>query len=195
MEAVRSNATMPNLIRQETVLNEIKRALSETLRVAPETITPGTSIVRDLGAESLDFLDLNYRLEQAFGIRMARHFFLEHMEEMFGEGSAIDENGRLTKRALAALKVRYPDAPLPEGEDGVDMSEAPALITVQAMANTVMGILDTLPARCACGASAWRTDDGTHIVCGICGQPAAFVNGDELTHQWLASLPEESGRS
>jgi acyl carrier protein len=185
---------MQDLIPEETVLDEVKNALAETLRTAAATIRPETSIVRDLGAESLDFLDLNYRLEQTFGIRMARHFFLEHMEEMFGEGSAIDENGRLTATALAVLRSRYPDASLPEGRDGLDMDEVPALITVQALVDTVMGILATLPERCACGAEAWCADDGTHIVCGACRQPAPFVNGDELTRQWLAGLVESTGR-
>jgi acyl carrier protein len=185
---------MQDLIAQKTVLAEIEKALSETLRVAADRIKPETSIVRDLGAESLDFLDLNYRLEQAFGIRMARHFFLEHMEEMFGEGSALDENGRLTKRALAVLRARFPDAVLPADEDSIDMSEAPALITVRAMANTVMSLLETLPERCACGVSEWRTDNSTHVICGACRRPAPYVNGDELTRRWLASLPEESGR-
>jgi len=184
---------MQHLIGEETVSSEIRKALVETLRVGPATIGPETSIVRDLGAESLDFLDLNYRLEQTFGIRMARHFFLEHMEEMFGEGSAIDENGRLTPRALAVLRARYPEATLPEHEDGIDMDEVPSLITVQAMTDTVMSILDTLPAGCSCGASAWRAEDGTHVICGTCRQPATFTNGDDLTRQWLSGLSEGSG--
>jgi len=46
---------------------------------------------------------------------MARHFFLEHMEEMYGEGTAIDADGRLTPHALEVLKARYPEAVLPSG--------------------------------------------------------------------------------
>jgi len=74
------------------------------LRVDESTIKPESSLINDLGAESLDFLDINYRLEQAFGMKMARHFVLEHIEEMFGEGTAIDEDGRLTDKAIELLK-------------------------------------------------------------------------------------------
>jgi len=185
---------MQELIREKTVFDEVTKALAETVRAVPATITPETSIVRDLGAESLDFLDLNYRLEQTFGIRMARHFFLEHMEEMYGEGTAIDADGRLTPRALEVLKARYLEAVLPEADGGLDMDEVPALITVQALVGTVMDLLDTLPDRCACGASAWRTEDGTHIVCGACRQAAVFTNGDELTRRWLSSRIGAPGR-
>ncbi len=87
-----------NLITEETVFAELKKAIVETLRVDENAIKPESSLIKDLGAESLDFLDINYRLEQTFGIKMARHFILEHIEEMFGEGSAIDENGQLTDK-------------------------------------------------------------------------------------------------
>ena len=50
----------------------------------------------NLAAESLDFIDINFRLEQRFNVGMPRKYFLEHVEELFGEGTAIDESGRLT---------------------------------------------------------------------------------------------------
>ena len=180
---------MQNLISAEIVMAEVNRALVETLRADPAKIQPGTSIVRDLGAESLDFLDINYRLETTFGIRTARHFFLEHMEEIFGEGSALDDNGRLTERALSLVRLRYPEAAVDTADTSLDMDEVAGLITVRALVATVMDILSTLPARCVCGAAAWHLSDGTHIVCGGCGEPASFTNGDELIRQWLRSLP------
>ena len=90
--------------------------------------------MKDLGAESLDFLDINYRLEQAFGIKTARHFVLEHIEEMFGEGSAIDENSQLTDKAIALLKIRLGDNLSAELHAGMDMDEVPPLVTVEGMA-------------------------------------------------------------
>ena len=112
---------------------------------------------------------------------MARHFFLEHVEEMFGEGAAIDEDGRLTETALTLLRTRYGEENLPDLSDGLDMDQVPALITVRSMADAVLSILATLPEKCpACNAAQWKTDDGTHIVCGACGEAAAFTNGDDL---------------
>ena len=76
-----------NLITEQRVFDEVKKAIVETLRVDENQIKPESSLIKDIGAESLDFLDINYRLEQIFGIKMARHFILEHVEEIFGEGS------------------------------------------------------------------------------------------------------------
>jgi len=100
-----------NLITEETVFAELKKAIVETLRVEENAIKPESSLIKDLGAESLDFLDINYRLEQTFGIKMARHFILEHIEEMFGEGSAIDEK-RILARFVLDGEVVAPGQPL-----------------------------------------------------------------------------------
>ena len=86
-----------NLITEEKVFQELKKAIVETLRADDNSIRPETSLINDIGAESLDFLDINYRLEQAFGIKMARHFVLEHIEDMFGEGAARSEERRVGK--------------------------------------------------------------------------------------------------
>ena len=180
-----------NLITEQNVFDEVKRAIVETLRVNEDEIKPESSLIKDLGAESLDFLDINYRLEQTFGIKMARHFILEHMEEIFGEGSAIDENGQLSEKAIALLRLRFGDK-YAELTTSMDMDVLPTLITVQLVAKGVMDILDSLPEKCSyCGNSAWKSEDGTRIKCGSCGEFATFTNGDELIRQWLITAQEE----
>src|SRR5208283_2070320 len=97
---------MQNFISEQKVIDEVKKAVAETLSSDVTGMDAENSLIKDLGAESLDFLDINYRVEQTFGIKMARHFILEHIEEMFGEGSAIDENGHLTDKAVQ-LNIRF----------------------------------------------------------------------------------------
>ena len=178
-----------SFISEEKIFDELKKAIVETLRCDEGAIKPESSLITDLGAESLDFLDINYRLEQAFGMKTARHFVLEHIEEMFGEGTAIDENGQLTEKAIELLKIRFGEN-MPDLSPGMDMDEVPSLITVQSMAGGIMDILDSLPEKCPnCGNSAWKSsDDGIHIRCGSCGENATFTNGDDLTKEWLTKV-------
>lgn len=182
---------MQHFVTEERVIEEVKRSIAETLRTDAAAITPETSLIRDLDAQSLDFLDINYRLEQAFGIRTARHFVLEHIEEMFGEGSAIDDNGQLTGKAIELLKIRLGDHPN-ELKPGTDVEEVSALITVKMLARGAMEILNTLPPSCTrCSNGDWRTEDGTHIRCGSCGAAAVFTTGDDLIKEWLQKVQEE----
>jgi acyl carrier protein len=177
-----------NIITEQKVIEELKKAIVETLRADENSIQPESSFIRDLGAESLDFLDINYRLEQTFGIKMARHFVLEHIEEMFGEGTAIDDEGRLTDRAVELLKVRFGEN-MPDIKPGMDMDEVPTLITVQSIASGVMDILNSLPEKCShCGSNMWKSDDGARIRCGSCKESAIFTNGDDLTKEWLTRV-------
>jgi len=181
-----------NVITEEKVMEELKKAIVETLRVDEAKITPETSLINDLGAESLDFLDINYRLEQAFGMKMARHFVLEHIEEIYGEGVAIDENGQLTDKAVETLKIRFGEK-VPALKPGMDMDEVPAIVTVESIARGVIDILNSLPETCSkCNKSAsWQTDDGSHLKCSSCGEPAAYANGDDLIKDWLLKIQEE----
>jgi ribosomal protein S27AE len=110
---------------------------------------------------------------------------------MFGEGSAIDENGQLTDKAIALLKMRYGNT-YGDLSEGIDMDTVPTLITAGSMTEGVLDIMDTLPEKCTnCGNSAWKTDDGIKVLCGSCGEPAGFTNGDDLIKSWLTSVQEE----
>lgn len=179
------------LIPEQKILEEVKKSISEGLDIGAERIKPQSSLIKDLGAESLDFLDINYRLEQTFGIKMARHSVIEHMEEMFGEESALDSDGKITENAVKVLGRRFNNVG-GELHAGMDMDELPAHVTVQSIADGVSNLLDSLPETCtSCGASSWKVEDETRIQCGACGEPAAFANGDDLIDQWLTGVQEQ----
>ncbi|MHC1725148.1 MAG: phosphopantetheine-binding protein [Syntrophobacteraceae bacterium] len=180
-----------NLISENKVLEEVTKAIAEGIDINPASVKPESSLIRDLGAESLDFLDINYRLEQTFGIKMARHTILEHMEEMFGEESAIDADGKLTAKAAEVLNLRYNGSGY-QITAGMDMDELPGMVTVQSIVDGVMSLLDTMPEKCSeCGNQGWKLEDETRIVCGSCNEQAAFINGDDLVDSWLQEVQEE----
>jgi len=93
------------LVTKERIEQEVRKAVAETLGCDADAVEMDKSLIEDLEAQSLDFLDINFRLEQAFGVKMARHFVLEHVEEVFGEGKAIDENSEVTEAAVKLLKL------------------------------------------------------------------------------------------
>ncbi len=184
---------MNHQISPQRVLREVRAVVADSLRLDEADVRPENSCVLDLGAESLDFLDINYQIEQVFGIKMARSFFLEHAEELFGEGTTIDDGGRVTDRGAALLRLRYGTTAIPAERNALDIDEVPALITVQAIADAVADILASLPDRCACGVADWVCDDGTHVVCRACDNPARYEDGDELIRRWLISAAGDTG--
>jgi acyl carrier protein len=177
------------LVNEERVQTEVRRAVAKALRKDEATVGLDSSITQDLGGTSLDFLDITFKLEQAFGIKLPHTLLVDQVEELFGEGKAVDSQNRLTASAVEVLKLRLGDHP--DLKAGMYADEVPALVTPRALALGVTEVLGQLPAACACGASAWQSADGVKVTCGACGKPAAYPDGDSLSRQWLQRVAQE----
>ncbi len=177
-------------IQRATIEDEVRAALAATLRLDAEGIDLDSSIVTDLGATSIDFLDINFRLESTFGIRLATQLLLDHVEEELGEGTAIDKDDKITA-AAASLMKRYLGE-RPGLEAGIFAEEIPAFVTPRVLVKSVEGITDELPEKCThCGEAAWKSDDGKKVACGACSKPAEYPDGDELTKRWIQAFEQE----
>ena len=177
------------LVTRDRIDAEVRKALAKALRKDEAEIGMDASVLADLGGTSLDFLDVSFRLEQAFGIKMASRVLLDHVEEAFGEGKAIDAQNRLTKAGAEVLRLR-----LGEHADlkaGMYSDEVPAFVTPKTLAQGVEDVVSRLPAACGCGASAWKSEDGSHVKCGACGKGAVYPDGDAVTREWLDQVERE----
>jgi len=176
-------------VTDAAIVEEVQKALAKSLRKDPKAIRMDASVMDDLGGTSLDFLDMTFRLEQAFGIRLSHQTLLDTVEETYGEGKAIDADGTLTADAVTLLKMRLPGASSLEA--GAYSDEVPKFVTPQTLANGVSEIVAALPAKCThCGATAW-TATGVKVACGACKKDAAYPDGDTLTKAWLAGVVAE----
>ena len=86
----------------------VTKVLVEALGVEEDDIKPAATLQGDLGAESIDFLDIVFRLEREFGIKIPSG-------ELFPEPASLDDpalarDGRLTDEGLTALRLRMPYA-------------------------------------------------------------------------------------
>jgi acyl carrier protein len=180
------------LVTQAKVVEETQKALGKSLRKEPSAVRMDASIVEDLGGTSLDFLDMTFRLEQAFGVRLAHTTILDHIEETYGEGKAIDANGTLTPGAVAVLRARL--GAHESLVEGMFADDVPALVTPQTLAQGVSEALAALPAACThCQATSWTSPDGAKVRCGACGKDAAYPDGDALLKAWLERVVKEKG--
>ena len=177
-------------VTRERIDDEVKKALAATLRKEPADIDLTGSIVKDLGATSIDFLDINFSLERAFDIQLATQLLLDSVEEQVGEGKAIDGENRITEPAAKLLRLYFGD--LDAIKPGIFADEIPSLVTGTIVADGVARIVDQLPEHCThCNASEWKSDDGVKVVCGACGEPAEYPNGDDLVESWIEQVQAE----
>jgi acyl carrier protein len=108
--------------------------LVDALGVDEEEVTPQARLVGDLGAESIDFLDIVFRLEKAFDIKIPRG---ELFPEDILTNAEYVQNGRLTPDGLTQLKARMPFADLTNFSANPAVQDFGNLLTVQDMCRYV----------------------------------------------------------
>jgi acyl carrier protein len=125
---------------KEEVFEKIQAALVDALGVDEEDVTPAATLVGDLGAESIDFLDIVFRLEREFGIKIPRGELFP--ESIFQGDPDFVQNGRVTEKGLAELRARMPFADLSSFEQNPTMNGISDLFTVEMITRYIQGKLN-----------------------------------------------------
>lgn len=118
----------------DEVFQKVQEALVDALGVDDEEVIPEATLVGDLGAESIDFLDIVFKLEKAFGIQIPREELSP--EDILTNSQYVDE-GKVTPQGLVELKQRMPWANLEEFEKNPRVQDFGNLLTVQDMCRYV----------------------------------------------------------
>ena len=120
---------------KEEVYHNVQEVLVDALGVDQDDVTPQATLVGDLGAESIDFLDIVFNLEKEFDIKIPRgELFPENLASE-GDGLAVD--GVVTEEGLARLGERLPFADLSSFAQDPQVANIQDLFTVSMLVNFV----------------------------------------------------------
>ena len=119
------------------IFEEVKEELIDALGLDDDEVTEEATLMGDLGAESIDFLDIVFRLEKAFEIKIPR-------EELFPAETVMSnpefvDGGKLTEKGLAEVKKLMPHTDLSSFEDDPAVNKIPDLFTVGSIVNFIDG--------------------------------------------------------
>jgi acyl carrier protein len=114
-------------LSRDEIMLKVREALVDALGVDEDEVIPTARISADLGAESIDFLDIVFRLEKAFNIKIPRG---DLFPDNILTSDEFVQNGKLTEKGLAELKVRMPHADLSEFEKNPNVQDIADLFTV-----------------------------------------------------------------
>ncbi len=120
-------------LSREQIFQQVQEVLVDALGVDNEEITLQATLMGDLGAESIDFLDIVFRLEKTFSIKIPR-------EELFPAETLMTNpeyvtNGKLTPKGLAELRQKMKHTDLTTFEKDPDINKLGSLFTVNAIVN------------------------------------------------------------
>jgi len=116
------------------VFAKVKECISKALEIEAEKIQIESKLTADLGAESIDFLDIVFRLEKTFSIKIPR-------DDLFPERVLTDaryvKDGRLTDEGLQFLKSKLLNVDFSTFEKDPLVAKLPDLFTVQMIVSYV----------------------------------------------------------
>jgi len=121
---------------EEEVFEKVRETLVEALGLDDDEVTPEATLTGDLGAESIDFLDIVFRLEKSFGIKIPRG---ELFPDNIVNNHEFVQDGKLTETGLNELKTRMPHADFTDFEQDPDINKMAELFKVQTIVNYVVG--------------------------------------------------------
>jgi acyl carrier protein len=113
----------------DEIYGKVATVLVDALNVEEDEITPTAKLQGDLGAESIDFLDIVFRLEREFGIKIPRGELFP--ESVFQGDPEFVQEGKITDQGIDELRSRMPFADLNGFDHDRRLSSVPDLFTVE----------------------------------------------------------------
>lgn len=112
---------------RDEIFEKVKHTLVEALSVDEDEVKEDATLMGDLGAESIDFLDIVFRLEKAFGVKISQG---ELIPSKILENPEYVANRKLNAAGLTALKAAMPHADLSGFEQDPDIDKISNVFTV-----------------------------------------------------------------
>src|SRR5436189_6010614 len=113
---------------QEEIYTKVSSTLVEALNVDEEEIKPTSTLQGALGAESIDFLDIVFRLEREFSIKIPRGELFP--EAIFQGDPEFVKDGKVTDKGLRELREKMPFADISKFEKNPEVTAISDLFTV-----------------------------------------------------------------
>lgn len=112
----------------EEIFQKVQGTLVDALGVDDDEVTPTATLIGDLGAESIDFLDIVFRLEKNFDIKIPRGELFP--ENLASTDSGFVADGKVTPDGIAQLREKMPHADIDSFAKDPQVSKIQDLFTV-----------------------------------------------------------------
>ncbi|MBA4031573.1 MAG: acyl carrier protein [Planctomyces sp.] len=118
---------------RDEIFEKVRDTLCDALGVDEDEVKESSTLFGDLGAESIDILDILFRLEKGFGIKIPRSELLP--ENVTAADPNFVANGVLTPAGVAELKAKMPHADIDSFAKDPRVEKLPDLLTVKMVVN------------------------------------------------------------
>lgn len=119
------------------IFGAVQTAVTDALGVDEDEVTPEATLLDDLGAESIDLLDILFRLERKMGVKIQAADLAAYVQGGIPDDEFGDANGIITEKGLAQLKKALPQIDEGALAGNLRAEKVMSLFTVQNLADMV----------------------------------------------------------
>lgn len=116
----------------------VLKAVGDALALEDDEVTPDATLLGDLGAESIDLLDILFRIERNTGVKVQAAELADYVQGGISDEEFGDENEIITDRGLAQLKRVMPQIDVAELEGNLRAEDVMSLFTVENLAAMIV---------------------------------------------------------
>ncbi len=128
-----------NITKEEVmaIFPKVAATVADALGCEVEKVKVDSALIDDLGAESIDFLDIVFRLERGFKVKIPRGKIVEEARGDLSE-SAFDQGGVVSEAGVARLKTFLSEVPAERFKSPLKVADIPRLFTVETFCKMVI---------------------------------------------------------
>jgi acyl carrier protein len=133
------NMSNENITKEEVmaIFPKVAEIMADALGCEVEEVKPDSSLINDLGAESIDFLDIVFRLERAFKVKIPRGKIIEDARGTLSEAE-FESGGTVSDAGVTRLKTFLNEVPAERFPSPLKVAEIPKLFTVETFCKIVI---------------------------------------------------------
>jgi acyl carrier protein len=197
-----SGATIANPATAQHPPDDIERRVVAVIARAMDRpvseVSPSSSLEEDLGAQSLDFLDIAFSLEREFRVQFPRTDFLQRASVHFGEEN-LAKDGVVTPFGLRLLALGMPELDPAKLKPGLKIAELRKMFTVATFIRVSCQLLEMkagMDRRCPnCKAEMTESNVLPEFVCNVCQTVVSVPSGDEVLFRHLLAIEKQAKES
>ena len=125
----------------ENVFPKVRQIIADVLVIDEEDVSLKSRLISDLGAESIDFLDLVFQLEKEFNIKIPRGQLEKNARGDLSEDE-FEQSGVLTEKGLNALKHYLSEVSEEHFKPNMKVNEIPMLFTVETFCKLIVAAVN-----------------------------------------------------
>ena len=178
-------------LSDDELFEVVQKAIADTLRISLSKVTHDSLLFHELGAESLDFVDIEFRLESELGVEFYHGSAVEKLAELLAP-EAVEVNGLLTSFGAAVLRARMPEVDPLRLEKGKGAQGIESMFTTRTWIRVAKEILSARPQLCPkCRSDQFKLLRPSVLLCLECRSEMNCPTGEDILIDWSRHAPAQ----